>query len=292
MSTREPLTRLSCRYHGWSWNTDGSLRAAPSTDLYAGDPCWALDQLPIATWGPMLFVKPSHDGPDFDTVMGPLVAEIGSRVDVDALVPMESETFSVKSNWKVWIENFNECYHCAVAHPEFTKLVHTNRRYEVERLGTYSVGHRVPLRAEPDKMFYFAWAWPTFALGVVPGRQQPRHHRHPPGLGRHRRRMHASCTNRPASSTSHSSPTSTRTSCSRTSTSARWCSADFPAMPTSVVVSSSRVRRRCSCFTSWSTITCWRTPRCDAIDGAQPRSRTLSGSYSGRSWRRAGTASP
>ena len=166
--TREPLTRLSCRYHGWSWNTDGSLRAAPSTDLYAGDPCWALDQLPIATWGPMLFIKPSHDGPDFDTVMGPLVAEIGSRVDVDALVPMESETFSVKSNWKVWIENFNECYHCAVAHPEFTKLVHTNRRYEIERLGTYSVGHRVPLRAEPDKMFYFAWAWPTFALGASP----------------------------------------------------------------------------------------------------------------------------
>jgi choline monooxygenase len=167
----EPQTtamRLTCRYHGWSWNIDGSLRAAPSTDIEARDPCWALDELPIARWGPMLFVKPSHEGPDFETVMGPLIAEVGARVDIDALVPMETETYSVKSNWKVWIENFNECYHCAVAHPEFTKVVHVNRRYEVERLGTFSVGHRVRLRAEPDKMYYFGWAWPTLALGVSP----------------------------------------------------------------------------------------------------------------------------
>jgi phenylpropionate dioxygenase-like ring-hydroxylating dioxygenase large terminal subunit len=164
----QTVSRLQCRNHGWTWDTDGSLLAAPSTGLAPGDPCWALDRLPIATWGPMLFVKPSHDGPDFDTVMGPLMAEIGERVDVGALVPRESETYSVKANWKVWIENFNECYHCAIAHPEFTKLVHTNRRYEVERLGTYTVGHKVRLRAEPDKMYYFAYAWPTLALGVSP----------------------------------------------------------------------------------------------------------------------------
>jgi phenylpropionate dioxygenase-like ring-hydroxylating dioxygenase large terminal subunit len=162
------VTRLQCRYHGWTWDTQGTLRAAPSADVASGDPCWALDQLPIATWGPMLFVKPGHDGPDFNTVMGPLMAEIRERVDVDALVPIESEAYSVKSNWKVWIENFNECYHCAVAHPEFTKVVHTNKRYEVERLGTYNVGHKVRLRAEPDQMYYFAYAWPTLALGVSP----------------------------------------------------------------------------------------------------------------------------
>jgi choline monooxygenase len=160
--------RLQCGYHGWSWNTDGTLRSAPSTGLAAGDPCWALDELPIATWGPMLFVKPGHDGPDFETVMGPLMAEVAARVDVDALVPVEHESYSVKSNWKVWVENFNECYHCAVAHPEFTKLVHTNTRYEVERLGTYSVGHKVRLRAAPDTMYYFGYAWPTLALGVSP----------------------------------------------------------------------------------------------------------------------------
>ena len=160
--------RLTCRYHGWSWNDDGSLRAAPSAALEPGDPCWALDQLPIATWGPMLFVKPSHAGPDFDSVMGPLMAEVGARVDVDTLVPMESEAYDVRSNWKVWVENFNECYHCAVAHPEFTKLVHTNKRYEVERLGTYAVGHRVRLRADPEQMYYFAYAWPTLALGISP----------------------------------------------------------------------------------------------------------------------------
>jgi carnitine monooxygenase subunit len=134
----------------------------------AADPAGALDELPIAQWGPMLFVKPSHDGPDFLTVMGPLMAEIGRRVDIASLVPVESEAYLVQSNWKVLVENFNECYHCAIAHPEFNKVVHTNKRYEVERLGTYSVGHKVRLRADPDSMYYFAYAWPVFALGVTP----------------------------------------------------------------------------------------------------------------------------
>ena len=168
--TSEPLTRLSCRYHGWSWNPDGSLRAAPSTDLCAGDPCWALDQLPLATWGAMVFLKPSHDGPEFETVMGPLITQIATRVDVDALVPVERCDYSVRSNWKVWIENFNECYHCPVAHPEFNRVVHTNRQYVVERLGTYVVGHRVPFRCDPERMFYYAYAWPFLALGVSPDR--------------------------------------------------------------------------------------------------------------------------
>jgi choline monooxygenase len=164
----ESMPRLSCRYHGWSWTVDGALRAAPSTDLDAGDPCWALAELPVATWGPMLFVTPSHEGPDFDTVMGPLAAVVATRVDVDSLVPVERQDFVVEANWKVFVENFNECYHCPVAHPEFTKVVHTNKRYEVERLGRYCVGHTVPLRAAPDENYYFAYAWPTTALGLAP----------------------------------------------------------------------------------------------------------------------------
>ena len=100
--------------------------------------------------------------------MGPLMAEIGRRVDMSSLVPVESEAFLVQSNWKVLVENFNECYHCAIAHPGFNKVVHTNTRYEVERLGTYCVGHKVRLRADPDNMYYFAYAWPVFGLGVTP----------------------------------------------------------------------------------------------------------------------------
>jgi choline monooxygenase len=166
--SEESVARLSCRYHGWSWAPDGTLRAAPSTDLDAGDPDWALDELPLATWGPMLFVKPSQEGPDFDTVMGPLVDKVATRIDVASLEPVEREEYVVQANWKVFVENFNECYHCPVAHPEFSKVVYTNRNYVVERLGTYCVGHKVPLRAAPDEMYYFAYAWPTLALGLPP----------------------------------------------------------------------------------------------------------------------------
>jgi len=166
--SEDSTTRLSCRYHGWSWTPDGALRNAPSTNLEPGDPCWALAELPLATWGPMLFVKPSHDGPDFDDVMAPLVAEVANRLDVESLEPVELEEYDMKSNWKIFVENFNECYHCPIAHPEFSKVVYTNENYVVERLGKYCIGHRVPLRDAPDTMYYFAYAWPFLALGLAP----------------------------------------------------------------------------------------------------------------------------
>ena len=31
--------------------------------------------------------------------------------------------YSVAANWKVILENYNECYHCAGVHPELCKIV-------------------------------------------------------------------------------------------------------------------------------------------------------------------------
>ena len=39
------------------------------------------------------------------------------------LVFRERATYTVAANWKVAVENYLECYHCAVAHPGFSRLV-------------------------------------------------------------------------------------------------------------------------------------------------------------------------
>ena len=31
--------------------------------------------------------------------------------------------YDVKANWKLIIENFMECYHCATIHPELTEVL-------------------------------------------------------------------------------------------------------------------------------------------------------------------------
>ena len=41
----------------------------------------------------------------------------GSGVDLDTLELYSREDWQSHSNWKTMLENFLECYHCAVAHP-------------------------------------------------------------------------------------------------------------------------------------------------------------------------------
>ena len=46
-----------------------------------------------------------------------------SRYPLDALVVGATLTYDVRANYKVVLENYNECYHCAAVHPELVRLV-------------------------------------------------------------------------------------------------------------------------------------------------------------------------
>ena len=50
----------------------------------------------------------------------------------------ELVAYEVDANWKVMLENYNECYHCAGVHPELCRLVPAfkQRRRRGARLGT------------------------------------------------------------------------------------------------------------------------------------------------------------
>ena len=82
--------------------------------------------MPVAvdTWGPFVFVNPEPTPAPLAEHLGDLprlVAEGG--VDVDALVFHQRAESEYDANWKVCVENYLECYHCAVAHPSFSKAI-------------------------------------------------------------------------------------------------------------------------------------------------------------------------
>ena len=82
--------------------------------------------MPVAvdTWGPFVFVNPDPAAAPLAEHLGDLprlVAEGG--VDVDALVFHQRAEGEYDANWKVCVENYLECYHCAVAHPSFSKAI-------------------------------------------------------------------------------------------------------------------------------------------------------------------------
>ncbi|MEH0587808.1 SRPBCC family protein [Streptomyces sp. B21-106] len=83
----------------------------------------------------------AEDPPPFEEdVIGEVVARLGDvesieRYDIDNLSVGRRIVYDVKANWKLIIENFMECYHCATIHPELTE-VHAGVRGRIRRAST------------------------------------------------------------------------------------------------------------------------------------------------------------
>ena len=117
---------LQCHYHGWTYNLDGRLRSAPRANEQAGfqKDSLSLVGFAVESWGPLIFVNP-------DTTPGPLQDHIGelsaiferAGVDVNRLKLHRQDLFEQVANWKIVVENFCECYHCPIAHPQFSQLI-------------------------------------------------------------------------------------------------------------------------------------------------------------------------
>ena len=120
---------LQCHYHGWTYNLDGTLRTAPRENEQRAFAKETLSLAPFAveTWGPLIFVNPSPAAAPLRDVLGELPA-IFERAGIDfaQMRMLRRDVYEIASNWKIVVENFNECYHCPIAHPKFSEVIDTD----------------------------------------------------------------------------------------------------------------------------------------------------------------------
>ena len=118
---------LQCPYHAWTYDLDGSLRAAPRSDREPGfdRADWSLRPVLVDTWGPLVFVNPDLGAAPLAETLGELPQEMADRgLDPAGLeYHGRSRDWVIEANWKLVVENFLECYHCPVAHKSFSKLI-------------------------------------------------------------------------------------------------------------------------------------------------------------------------
>jgi choline monooxygenase len=170
---------LQCHYHGWTYNLDGSLRTAPreSEQRSFVKQDLSLIALAIETWGPLIFVNPHAGASPLRQVIGDLPAIFeGAGIDLAQMRMLRQDTYELKSNWKVVVENFNECYHCPIAHPRFSEVIDTNR-YRVDIEHEYFSIYYGPLIRSPGQGVTYATLWPNvmFALSDNPPSMQVIH---------------------------------------------------------------------------------------------------------------------
>lgn len=159
---------LVCRYHGWAFNPDGSLRSA--RDFGAALPVLpSLTPIRVAMWRGMVFVSMHADTPELDVWLG-------GFPQVCADYPLESYRFhsrsvrSMTTNWKAYADNFLEGYHVPTLHPGLAREV-TGTSYRVHVRGDRRWNVHVADQRSVDGLFsgVWAWMWPNFSINLFPG---------------------------------------------------------------------------------------------------------------------------
>jgi glycine betaine catabolism A len=121
----EQTTRRTvlCPYHAWTYELDGALRVAPGFrdhgDFRPAD--HGLVELPLESWHGFLFVNGSGDAPPFAEHVGAL-DDLVAPYRLERLVPLATHEYDLACNWKVVLENYHECYHCPLIHPELCQV--------------------------------------------------------------------------------------------------------------------------------------------------------------------------
>ncbi len=112
-------TRLVCRYHGWTYGLDGSLKGAAHTPEGFDRTRYGLRRLPTHVLAGMIFINFDADAAPFAAIANDLSAPL-APYDLDRAKVAHRQNYPIRSNWKLAVENYCECYHCAPAHPEYT----------------------------------------------------------------------------------------------------------------------------------------------------------------------------
>jgi Rieske 2Fe-2S family protein len=144
---------LQCPYHAWTYDFTGKLVAAPNlTSMPDVDRVeYGLHGVALREWLGYLWICLAPDPPPFeDDVIGAVVERLGEAAAIDAydverLALGRRITYDVAANWKLVVENFMECYHCATIHPELTEVL---PEFAHGFAAQYYVGHGAEFAAE------------------------------------------------------------------------------------------------------------------------------------------------
>ena len=108
---------IVCPYHGWSYNLDGSLRAAPAMTQNEGfcKDNYRLPQIRCEEWLGWVMVTLNPDAQSPDKKLAD-VEKLIADYRMENYVENFQEKFIWNTNWKVLAENFMESYHLPVCH--------------------------------------------------------------------------------------------------------------------------------------------------------------------------------
>ena len=116
--------RLTCCYHGWTFDTDGRLVTVPVPEGCAADfdkSAFGLARAPrVGEYRGFVFASLATKGPSFEDHIGPMKRNIDDLVDraPDGTLALDAgmHRYVYNGNWKLQVENVLDSYHVPFGH--------------------------------------------------------------------------------------------------------------------------------------------------------------------------------
>jgi len=126
---------LKCPYHAWSYDLDGQLLATPNVyedEQFERDD-YPLHRIAVGEHAGFLFVSLAESPGSLDDWLRDSNETMldFERYRMGDLRLGRRLTYDVAANWKIVVENYNECLHCPQIHPELVQVVPLFRKGEV-----------------------------------------------------------------------------------------------------------------------------------------------------------------
>ena len=137
---------IQCPYHAWTYDLDGRLIGAPHMDEvpHFRKEDYPLHAVAADVWDGHVFINLDPAAPPLATQLGDLPQKFRPW-RMETLRLGRRIVYDVKANWKLIIQNYNECLHCPNLHPALNKLSHYLSG-ENEPLHATYMGGRMDLR--------------------------------------------------------------------------------------------------------------------------------------------------
>ena len=164
LEARGKRNLLTCPYHAWSYDLEGQLKSARLMPDSFDPSQFSLHQCHLQVFEGLIFLCLAQQPPDFETLYGPF-KEFAVQQGIESAKVATQKVYKTKANGNWWSRNFVECYHCLIAHPEYT-AVHSKAKILGQGAGFDSV---LPEYVEEYKQAEAKWERNTKALGHLTG---------------------------------------------------------------------------------------------------------------------------
>ncbi len=114
---------IQCPYHAWTYALDGTLVAARTmADVEGFERAdHPLREAHVAAFEGFVFVSLAAQPQPFADAFAPIAGRF-ARWHVGELRTARTIAYELACNWKLVFQNYSECYHCPLLHPQLDKL--------------------------------------------------------------------------------------------------------------------------------------------------------------------------